>query len=123
MKTLEEPINYAEVLKNAAQSALAGYESSIAHGGIRDEQQEIWIVSLFSGMQAIAQVAELKKRLAQVERERDAAVRAISDAQHYIKNLGAVQYGLQQLEKWDYYIKQCGVCEENSKEGKPCSDF
>lgn len=40
----------------------------------------------------------------------------ISDAQHYIKNLGAVQYGLQQLEKWDYYIKQRGVCPENSKE-------
>lgn len=63
---------------------------------------------------------QLKSRLAQVERERDAAVRAISDAQHYIKNLGAVQYGLQQLEKWDYYIKQCGACGENTKEESTC---
>lgn len=59
---------------------------------------------------------QFESRLAQVERERDAAVRAISDAQHYIKNLGAVQYGLQQLEKWDYYIKRSGVREQNTKE-------
>lgn len=63
-------------------------------------------------------IEHLESRLAQVERERDAAVRAITDAQHYIKNLGAVQYGLQQLEKWDYYIKQRGVCPENTKEEK-----
>lgn len=63
----------------------------------------------------LAYIQQLETRLAQVERERNAAVRAISDAQHYIKNLGAVQYGLQQLEKWDYCIKQRGVCEENTK--------
>lgn len=65
---------------------------------------------------ALYYIQQLESRLAQVERERDAAVRAISGAQHYIKNLGAVQYGLQQLEKWDYYIKQCGACGENTKE-------
>ena len=62
-------------------------------------------------------VDQLESRLAQVERERDAAVIAILNAQHYIKDLGAVNYGLQQLEKWDYYIKQIGACEENTKDG------
>lgn len=62
-------------------------------------------------------VDQLKSRLAQVERERDAAVRAISDAKHYIKDLGAISYGLQQLENWDYSIKKRGVCAENTKDG------
>ena len=61
---------------------------------------------------------QLESRLAQVAMERDAAVIAILNAQHYIKDLGAVNYGLQQLEKWDCYIKQIGACEENTKDGK-----
>ena len=61
-------------------------------------------------------VIHYESRLAQVERERDAAVRAISDAKHYIKDLGAISYGLQQLENWDYSIKKSGVFEENTKE-------
>lgn len=63
-----------------------------------------------------AYIQQLESRLAQVERERDAAVRAISDAKHYIKDLGAISYGLQQLENWDYSIKKSGVFEENTKE-------
>lgn len=65
---------------------------------------------------ALAYIQQLESRLAQVERERDAAVRAISDAKHYIKDLGAISYGLQQLENWDYSIKKSGVFEENAKE-------
>ena len=68
---------------------------------------------------ALAYIQQLESSLAQAERERDAAVRAISDAMHYIKNLGAVQYGLQQLEHWDYGLNRRGVCPENTKEDVP----
>lgn len=65
---------------------------------------------------ALEYIQRLESSLAQVAMGRDAAVIAILNAQHYIKDLGAVNYGLQQLEKWDYSIKQLGVCDENTKD-------
>lgn len=74
-----------------------------------------------SWVEVLEAAEQLKSRLAQAERERDAAVRAISDAKHYIKDLGAISYGLQQLENWDYSIKKSGICPENT-EGENADD-
>ena len=53
---------------------------------------------------------KLQSRLAQVERERAAAVKIIEDATTYLEDFGSVKFALMQLKKWR------GVCEGNTKE-------
>lgn len=56
-------------------------------------------------------IDELESRLAQVERERDAAGKIIEDATTYLEDFGSGRFALMQLKKWN------GPCPENTKEG------
>lgn len=60
--------------------------------------------------ESLAYIQQLESRLAQVERERDAAVKIIEDATTYLEDFGSVKFALMQLKKWR------GVCPENTKE-------
>lgn len=62
----------AAVLKKAAQGALNAYTTNLSFGGKPDQHEEDWIEALFCGMNSIALVEELRQRLEQVEKERDA---------------------------------------------------
>lgn len=55
-------------------------------------------------------IQELESRLAQVERERDAAVKIIEDATTYLEDFGSGRFALMQLKKWN------GPRPENTKE-------
>ena len=61
------------VLREAAKAACDGYFTHLAAGGKGDPAEERWIEALTAGADAITQVVVLESRLAQVERERDAA--------------------------------------------------
>ena len=62
------------VLREAAKAACDGYYTHLQNGGKGDPAEERWIEALIAGADAIMKVSVLESRLAQVERERDAAI-------------------------------------------------
>jgi len=120
MKTPDMTKENNFVLREAAKAACDGYYTHLQNGGKGDPAEERWIDALFAGADAIAQVVVLESRLAQVERERDAAIHdcamfpcrtclnegkaAVCYTCHGINGHGQVNY------EWR------GVCEEKTKE-------
>lgn len=78
MKTPDMAKENNFVLREAAKAASMRYYDHLAAGGKGDPAEERWIEALTAGADAITQVAVLESRLAQVERERDAAVKDCS---------------------------------------------
>ena len=105
------------VLREAAKAAQMGYFDHLSAGGKCDPAEERWIEALTAGADAITQVSVLEARLAQVERERDAAVRDLGKAM-----------SLDEVEDCSFcknnkkpYCDPCnwewrGVCAENTEE-------
>ena len=125
------------VLREAAKAAQMGYFDHLSAGGKCDPAEERWIEALTAGADAITQVSVLESRLAQVERERDAAVWCLIEA----AKDGATCTGCRhdpgidaKCEEADFDCKQCktpcmcrtcqansnyqwrGVCAENTEE-------
>ena len=74
MKTVDMARENNFVLREAAKAACDGYYTHLTAGGKGDPAEERWIEALTAGADAITLVAVLESRLAQAERERDAAV-------------------------------------------------
>lgn len=74
MKTPDMAKENNFVLREAAKAACDGYYTHLQNGGKGDPAEERWIEALIAGADAITKVSVLESRLAQVERERDAAI-------------------------------------------------
>lgn len=130
MKTPDMVKENNALLRNAANTLQMGYYNHLANGGKNEPAQERWIEALTAGADAITQVAVLESRLAQVERERDAAVCDLSDACKYCKHISCddedenspckdcmqrkagVPFGPMIRTRFEWR----GVCEENTKD-------
>lgn len=119
MKTPDMAKENNFVLREAAKAAQMGYCDHLAAGGKGDPAEERCIEALTAGADAITQVAVLESRLAQAERERDAAVRDCARFPCYTcterengdfcpqcRTMGTFRA----LHEWR------GVCDENTKE-------
>ena len=120
MKTIDMAKENNFVLREAAKAACDGYFTHLAAGGKGDPAEERWIEALTAGADAITQVVVLESRLAQVERERDAAV---ADILHVLHTKGTIDAEclICDMEKPDCHwecekSKWRGVCPENAKE-------
>lgn len=80
MKTPDMAKENNFILREAAKAACDGYYTHLQYGGKGDPAEERWIEALTAGADAITKVAVLESRLAQVERERDAAVADLTDS-------------------------------------------
>lgn len=116
------------VLREAAKAAQMGYYDHLAAGGKGDPAEERWIDALNAGADAITKVAVLESSLAQVERERDAAVQIVHGLCLHCKNEDSegetcreclyypYRYvygtGEKYVDNWQWR----GVCPENTKE-------
>lgn len=117
MKTPDMAKENNFVLREAAKAACDGYYTHLQYGGKGDPAEERWIEALTAGADAITKVAVLESRLAQVERERDAAVNDLNKAMlldeaefcTFCKNIKKPYCHSCEFE-WR------GVCEENTKE-------
>lgn len=120
MKTPDMAKENNFVLREAANAAQMGYYDHLAAGGEGDPAEERWIEALTAGADAITQVSVLESRLAQVERERDAAVRDIcilSDACTVCTHGHSLKNDCKELFGYDRCgFEWRGVCEENTKE-------
>ena len=103
MKSLEEL--KAQVLDEAGCCGQCDlYHTTQDHPfGCPEAQAKILLVQ-----ELLEYTEQLESHLAQVERERDAAVKIIEDATTYLEDFGAVKFALMQLKKWN------GVCEEHN---------
>ena len=128
MKTPDMAKENNFVLREAAKAACDGYYTHLQNGGKGDPAEERWIEALTAGADAIAQVAVLESRLAQAERERDAALKDIANTCWSCRNakpsqLSKFLYSCPHLKGKAGVRTQCenwqwrGVCEENTKEG------
>ena len=125
MKTPDMAMENNFLLREAAKAARMGYYDHLSAGGKGDPAEERWIEALMAGADAITQVTVLESRLAQAERERDAAVESVSgycstcafldDCSEHDRNdclpSGARWY-YGDCEDWEWR----GACSENTKE-------
>lgn len=105
------------VLRKAARAAQMAYLDHLAGGGKRDPDRERWIKSLTDGADAITRASVLASSLAQVERERDAAVFDLAhsvDACCVCKLIGKECQEQNGLDGCCFQWR--GVCTENTKE-------
>lgn len=119
MKTSDMAKENNFVLREAAKAACDGYYTHLQYGGKGDPAEERWIEALTAGADAITKVAVLESRIAQVERERDAAE---ADLRLYagckVCKFGDLKFPNDCMD----CIRMCnwqwrGVCPENTKEG------
>lgn len=124
MKTLGMAKENNFVLREAAKAAQMGYYDHLAAGGKGDPAEERWIEALTAGADAITQVVVLESRLAQVEKERDAAVADLDTA---LNNVAVMNLDCNFCKYKDRPVcESCewewrGVCPENTKEGPKCT--
>ena len=128
MKTTDMAKENNFVLREAAKSAQMGYYDHLAAGGKGDPAEERWIEALIAGADAITLVAVLESRLAQVERERDAAVedlgteKSCQTCKHGdIYNSSGCEGNCRSCSNISCPCESCnykwrGVCPENTKE-------
>lgn len=137
MKTPDMAKENNFLLREAAKTACDGYYTHLAAGGKGDPAEERWIEALTAGADAIAYVAVLESRLAQVERERDAAVNELPHncwncKYHRDTPIEEIDTGGITIHRYcdaDYCYPDeensswlwRGLCPENSKEGE-CGD-
>ena len=128
MKTSDMAKENNALLRSAANTLQMAYYDHLANGGKNDPGEERWIEALTAGADAITQVAVLESRLAQVERERDAAVDDLSNSCAYCKHMSGdvdeppctecfhprnnIVFAPITRTKFEWR----GVCPENSKE-------
>ena len=74
MKTSDEIRKAAQLLRREAGRAAMAYGTDLMYGGKECQTEEEWIDALDAGADALLLVEDLESRLAQAERERDAAV-------------------------------------------------
>ncbi|MDD6041915.1 MAG: hypothetical protein PUD63_12095 [Clostridia bacterium] len=115
------------VLRKAAKDAQMAYFNHLSADGKRDPERERWIEAMAAGADAITRASVLASRLAQVERERDAAVKAVEwypcftckniSSAHCEDCLRNRNLALDRAGKYlpDNYEWR-GVCAENTKE-------
>ena len=124
MKTPDMAKENNFVLREAAKAARMGYYDHLSAGGKGDPGEERWIEALIAGADAITTVAVLESRLAQAERERDAAVADCSRfpcATCSDKENGDLCHNCnvrKDTTRTNYEWR--GVCPENTKEGPEC---
>lgn len=82
MKTPDMAKENNFLLREAAKAAQMGYYDHLSAGGKGDPAKERWIEALNAGADAITKVSVLESRLAQAERERDAAVNELNESRY-----------------------------------------
>lgn len=112
------------VLREAAKDAKMAYFNHLSAGGKRDPDRERRIEALTDGADAITRTSVLASRLAQVERERDAAVKDLNGLMSQLK--GQVcnlcrKTNTEECNWGEHLYHYCtpewrGVCGENTKE-------
>ena len=121
MKTPDMAKENNFILREAAKAACDGYYTHLQYGGKGDPAEERWIEALTAGADAITKVAVLESRLAQTERERDAAVVDMHMAFRRCNVCCTCKYEDGESNDCMDCIGTCnwqwrGVCAENTKE-------